>query len=178
MYPDPCGYNTPATKKAQEAIARVWNLRTEAGIPDGATVVCVRGNHDQVGLASLFRGGPALEFGRGQGTHRDLLGLRWAGFTGVRAVGDRGADPAQDAKLQQRIERLPAADVLVAHMPAAGLLDTDERCGYGHTALLTYMSTHSPRLFMHGHVHESKGITSFGSTVVSNAATTWHVLDV
>jgi Icc-related predicted phosphoesterase len=176
MYADPYGYRTRQT----EAFQKTWQLngRSYFGTPD-APLVCVKGNHDCVPLAPLF-GGDAIELDSAS-SPKIIEGFKIGVLTGVRVFKhSTGWDLAQDQRMAERVAALSAdIDILIAHVPAGGLLDDDGERGYGVPALRPWLIEAQPKLFCHGHVHEAAcEPVYFGDTLISNAATRYNVIEI
>ena len=69
-----------------------------------------------------------------------------------------------------------AVDIVISHSPPFGVLDSGGwvlgrgKENYGSPALAEYITRHSPRLVICGHVHEGWGHAQIGSTEVYNVA--------
>ena len=159
------------------------HLRARFGTP-GAPVACCRGNHDFVGIAPLFAGGPVFEIGEDPERVWEILGLRIGGVRGVKRHRGRWSDELDAAEFDDRARRLPSdLDVLVTHAPPEGILDEIPGESIGSPALRAYVARHDPslpplRAHLYGHVHEAKGKVAFGGTVFSNASRGWNVIDI
>lgn len=177
MYPDPYGYQSRESRDHQAT----WRpeLRAKFASPE-APIVAVRGNHDLWPLFPIFGGAaPVYEVSSVRDVY-NVLGLRVGGFYGVRAISrTRGPVLEQDGRLEERVAGLdPDLDLLITHMPSAGVLDHDGYMSYGHDALRRWVLLQQPKLHCHGHIHEAAGMDRLLDTVVSNAATTHHVIDL
>ncbi len=67
-------------------------------------------------------------------------------------------------------------NIMISHGPAYGLLDKvlprgwDRTENVGSTCLRNYLEINKPKLLVHGHIHESRGVVRFGNTVIINAS--------
>jgi uncharacterized protein len=104
----------------------------------------VRGNHDSEG---------ALEAVGAEDLH--LRSLDWGGLT---FAGFGWADESQ-------VARLPAADVLLTHVPPAGVNDDpDDPLHRGSPALRAWVERNEPRLLLHGHTYPALPVGRLGPT--------------
>jgi uncharacterized protein len=95
----------------------------------------VRGNHDAAGALAAV-GAEDLHLSR-----VELGGLSFAGFGWT-----------EEARAGELLARLPAADVLLTHVPPAGVNDDpDDDMHRGSAALREWVEEHQPRLLLHGH---------------------------
>ena len=75
-------------------------------------------------------------------------------------------------------------DILVAHAPPFGILDGLKTNGhFGLQVLRDYLDGKLgdfplPKAILCGHVHESNGTETYNGVLISNAATTFHILEV
>jgi Icc-related predicted phosphoesterase len=62
--------------------------------------------------------------------------------------------------------------ILISHGPAYGILDEVLPFyeSVGSTVLRNYIEMHQPKLLLHGHIHESRGVRKIGNTYVINAS--------
>lgn len=85
-------------------------------------------------------------------------------------------------EMSVRIAAIPVVDVLVSHGPMAGILDVNsygEHCGCPQMERgIRWGAGVTPKAYLHGHIHESHGTASYGGMIVSNAATTQHILEI
>lgn len=68
------------------------------------------------------------------------------------------------------LDSLGRRDVLIAHSPPRGVLDSDGRGNYGTAALRKYIHKFEPSVVICGHVHEGYGTQVIGHTRVYNVA--------
>lgn len=133
------------------------------GNPD-APVVCVRGNHDFIELASLFLGCPLVY----ELIDNELLEVPIAGRK-LRVTGHRGIpwiygtwnDETQHPDLLDRVRRMPEADLFLTHYPPAGVLD----------------SSMPPGLSMGGGWAESYGLEGMANQIMHKAVDTYEITD-
>jgi uncharacterized protein len=105
----------------------------------------VRGNHDAPdALARL--GVEDLHLSR-----IELGGLSFTGFGGGPRYSRDGNEWTEE-EAERMLERLPAADVLLAHSPPAGVNDEpDDPVHRGSPALRAWVDLHGPAWLLHGH---------------------------
>jgi Icc-related predicted phosphoesterase len=181
MYPDYYGYRSMSTEMAQHESS----LEFSEFLPCDAPVVCIRGNHDMRPIKDLFR--RSLRVYEIDSSRVSILvrvpvlknTLKIGGFWGIRNIHPIGKDVIQDVILAKRVESLAYdLDVLITHLPPAGLLSSCGRYDHGLSELRTYLFDHKPKLHCFGHVHESFGLDKFRDTIVSNAATGFNVINL
>ncbi|MEA2419636.1 MAG: uncharacterized protein QOE60_1842 [Thermoleophilaceae bacterium] len=106
----------------------------------------VRGNHDA---------DDALEAVGVEDLHlrrRELGGLSFAGFGGSPRYSPHGGNEWTEEEAEQMLHGLPAADVLLAHSPPAGVNDElHDRAHRGSPALRDWVERHQPGWLLHGH---------------------------
>jgi Icc-related predicted phosphoesterase len=153
-----------------------------------APVVCCRGNHDFVDLSSMFSGGPVFEIShdpiRISAWHYREGPMKIGGVRGVNRHHGRWSDELTHEEFADRVARLPSdIEILVTHAPPEGILDTFESESIGSSALRSYVARHDPSLtplkaHFFGHVHESRGTLTIGTTVFSNASRGSQIIDL
>jgi Icc-related predicted phosphoesterase len=171
-------------QKQEEWIQKVGSISNIFGTPD-APVVVVRGNHDFTDLAPLFSGSKVYEIGNDASVAHEVIGLRIGGCRGIPYIVGFWSDELSDADFDDRVRKLPNdLDLIVTHSPPQGCLDQfppgvslGSRALAGHL-LRSNIIGRAPRAVMFGHIHESCGKGYYGSTVVSNAATTVNVIEI
>src|SRR4051812_18828259 len=106
----------------------------------------VLGNHDpedrleQLGIRDLHL------------ARAEVGGLSFAGFEGCVRYGRGGVHQYTQRQAQRLARRLPAADVLLAPAPPAGVNDEpDDPAHVGFEALRAWVERHEPRWLLHGH---------------------------
>ena len=123
----------------------------------------VRGNHDAADALTLL------------GVHdlhlrRETAGeLSFAGFGGSPRYSRHGDNEWTEEEAAAMIERLPPADVLLAHSPPAGVNDEpDDPVHAGSPALRAWVERHEPAVLLHGHTLPPPGrrTTRLGPTRV------------
>jgi Icc-related predicted phosphoesterase len=90
------------------------------------------------------------------------LHLRVVEWGDLTFAGFGWTDEEQAAEL---LERLPAADVLLTHVPPAGVNDEpDDPVHRGSPALRAWVEQHWPRLLLHGHTYPAMPVGQLGPT--------------
>jgi len=180
--PPPWGIRWPVSHQ-EEPFQRDWikaHVGEYAALPASrAPLLIVRGNHDYIDLAPLFRDWPGLvhEFVDEPQTIK-IGGITFGGFRGVPPISDCWADECTERVLKMKCEALYPLDVLVTHCPARGYLDRcDDGDLAGSTAVRQYLDSNKTRAHLFGHIHESRG-TSYDGLELSNAATTVNIVDL
>jgi uncharacterized protein len=128
---------------------RAWieSLRM-LGIPR----IGVHGNHDPDDLLA------ELEVEGLHGRRTSVGGLSVAGFEGCVRYGRGGPHQYTQRQATKLARKLPAADVLIAHCPPAGVNDDpDDPAHVGFEGLRAWVDRHQPRHLLHGHVHPMPG---------------------
>ncbi len=76
-------------------------------------------------------------------------------------------------KLRRTIKKHNGFDILLAHSPAFGLGDGEDRAHVGFKSFVTLLDTYSPKYFFHGHQHLNYGrlkrTTQYKNTTIVNA---------
>ena len=113
----------------------------------------------------------------------EYKGFMWYGFPYVPTI--RGEwnwekDPTDlKQEVNNMISRIKEAgyldklDILVAHCPPNGILDLDDGCNIGNrfmNSAINYALRQPLKLYLTGHVHQSRGYIEHGETLISNAA--------
>ena len=128
---------------------RAWieSLRM-LGIPR----IGVHGNHDEEGLLT------ELEVEDLHGRRTSVGGMSVAGFEGCVRYGRGGPHQYTQRQATKLARKLPAADVLIAHCPPAGINDDPEDPAHvGFEGLRAWVDRHQPKHLLHGHVHPMLG---------------------
>lgn len=123
----------------------------------------------------------------------EYLGITLYGFPFIPQLNNNLNFEKDSNQMRQEVEkfikRLKDADkfnslnILVAHCPIAGILDFSYNHG-GHLGnshmsnALFYQLIKKPELYCCGHIHEDHGLKTIDGMVVSNAATTWNIIDL
>lgn len=116
-------------------------------------------------------------------------GLKFYGFPFIPFLAGEWNGECFGDQMQREVRRIKdvilehKVDILCAHCPIYGILDLylEEHCGNQQLAdLLSYGIDRDkwPKALLCGHVHEGNGITDLDGMLVSNAATTVHLLDI
>jgi len=117
----------------------------------------------------------------------ELKGVRFYGFPWVPVFGSWNymvSSEERRARLAPALELLDEGkiDVFVAHGPMRGVLDRNgdgERCGSRVMREAMQNAKIPPKLFLHGHIHESAGVHGWSrGVIVSNAACVQRILTV
>ena len=140
-----------------------------------APVLYVHGNHDHHYDESPPEGCICID---------DLVytyqGLRIAGLGGCMRYNNQGYQYTE-REMRSRVQRLRLRllprrkiDILVTHAPAAGMGDGEDIPHRGFQCFYQLLDHHSPKYFVHGHVHlnynwKSKRINTYKDTTVINA---------
>lgn len=170
-------------RRRESDLQRRWcerqDFRSHLGNPD-APVVVVDGNHDFTELAPHFK----------RDFHDVLMGtftlpgteLTFGGIPFVPPISGEWNWERNEADIRDQIDCLPDVDVLVTHSPPHGVLDEFE--GHlGSQAIRAYverrMRSERPlRAHLFGHIHGRHGVRREGEVLFSNAATTFHELEI
>ena len=112
----------------------------------------VHGNHDPSDLLQ------ELEVEDLHGRRTSLGTVSVAGFEGCVRYGRGGPHQYTQRQAAKLARKLPAADVLIAHCPPAGINDDPEDPAHvGFEGLRDWVDRHRPRHVLHGHVHPLPG---------------------
>ena len=141
------------------------NYRKLLGNQD-ADVVVVRGNHDFLHLAKMFKGGPVHEIVT-PAQIIDVQGIRIGGFRGINALNGEWSDELTKEALHHRVGSLSKQlQILVTHAPPKGILDKVGEYGRGPRVGIDALATHITeqlyndgplKLHCFGHIHECFG---------------------
>lgn len=181
--PPPWGIRWPNAYQ-EEPFQKEWvekNAEQYSALPASkAPLIIVRGNHDFIDLAPLFRFWPGrvYEF-MDEPSWIAVDGFCIGGFRGIPPINDCWADENTERVLAAKCEALGKVDVLVTHCPAYERRDRcDDGRRIGSTAVREYVDTHRPRAHFFGHIHESAGKATVNGTLFSNAATTINTVKI
>ena len=146
------------------------------------------GNHDFVDafeLESLFQENKIKAYC----LHDKVVsfgGMNYYGFPYIPRIGDRWNYECTEEELAEHsnnlIDKIDEINCIVAHAPLYGILDNHVQY-YGNSILLNKlmysgcMGT-TLKYFMHGHMHESPGVSVVNNVLFSNAATTSNIIEV
>jgi len=148
-----------------------------------APILYVHGNHDERYEKKPPEGCICIE-------DRVVLcrGLRIAGLGGSMRY-KPGPHQYSDKEMTKRARKLrfplwrsKGLDILVTHSPMLGVGDSGDLAHRGFTAFREMADRYHPRLFVHGHVHQSYDFRfrrerEYGETKVINAWTS-HFIDI
>lgn len=148
-----------------------------------APILYVHGNHDERYVKKPPEGCICIE-------DRVVLcrGLRIAGLGGSMRY-KPGPHQYTDKEMCRRARKLrfplwrsKGLDILVAHSPMLGVGDSGDLAHRGFTAFKEMADRYHPRLFVHGHVHQSYDFRfrrerEYGETKVINAWTS-YIIDI
>ncbi len=130
----------------------------------GVRKLGVRGNHDRP---------DALEAVGAEDLHLRRLevdGRSFCGFGGSPRYSREGANEWTEDEAATLLEQVPAADVLLAHSPPAGVNDEpDDPAHRGSPALREWVLRNEPAWLLHGHTHPhpARRVTRLGATRVA-----------
>jgi len=132
----------------------------EVGLPK----LGVRGNHDAPGALAAV-GVEDLHLRR-----IDCGGLSFSGFGGAPRYSATGNEWTEE-EAELLVERLPAADVLLAHSPPAGVNDeADDPVHRGSPALRAWVERNRPSWLLHGHTlpNPARRVSRLGPTRIAH----------
>lgn len=82
----------------------------------------------------------------------EVDGLAFSGFGGSPRYSEEGGNEWTEEEAEERVGRLPAADVLLTHSPPAGVNDDpDDPAHRGSPALRRWVERNRPAWLLHGH---------------------------
>jgi len=181
-------YNLPYSLPGSPAHQERW-LRTQqtrfVDLARGKPFLFCPGNHDFFDPVPILRewGIEAYDL-----TERvvEVAGWRFYGFPYCPWAGGVYNYEIKPPEMRGRLDSMlgflhsDAFDVLVAHCPPFGVLDTaKDGQQYGNTAMRDAFAPEEnrrPLLYLCGHIHPSAGVKTVRDMPVSNAATTKRVL--
>jgi Icc-related predicted phosphoesterase len=170
--------NIPLEIARQTEELKYWamDMKDSLGSPD-APIVCVRGNHDYISLAPVFKGCNLVhEFT--DNARIEINGISICGHRGIPYINGYFSDEFRKPELIEKFKNLPEADIVVTHYPADCVLDA----GYGLEEIANHMMyswNKPPKYHCFGHIHEMGGqIQELGGIRFSNAACTMNVLEL
>ena len=153
-----CGdFAASGSRKNQRAAARRLDdfLARQTHIPEK---IVVQGNHDPDSPAKvLFPNSKAL-YVRSSST----LMINGVSFA-LEPYSRRMAFRSFRNRMSPSVPSLPACDILVSHEPPKGILDLTYHgfsAGSAYLRELVEHAEHKPRLWLCGHIHESRGVIS------------------
>lgn len=127
------------------------------------------------------------------GNDMEVSGLKISGFPYINYINGywnyeiRSQEMLKDIflmRIGKWIKNNSFPDILVTHAPPFGILDGLQTDGhYGLQVLRDYLDGKLgdfplPKMILCGHVHESNGTEKYNNVLISNAATTFHLLEV
>ncbi len=124
-------------------------------------VKAVTGNMDDLHIARILRDNNWLLDGR----------IEVYSDNGTAIAGIGGLQPLQDLKrVAADLSRVTYNRLLIlSHYPAHGFLDiTYSGVHAGLYELREFIEEFKPIIFMHGHIHEARGIARYGATLIVN----------
>lgn len=132
------------------------------------------GNHD---IFFQQYAGPCLQELRARRVHAltptgpcvTIDGVRFAGCPFVTNLPNWAYNTDEDS-LWGYLDSIGRRDVMIAHSPARGVLDSDGKGHYGTGAMRKYLAKFEPEILICGHVHEAHGSTTIGRTHVYNVS--------
>jgi Icc-related predicted phosphoesterase len=129
------------------------------------------GNHDFVDPTPII-GGINISY-----KQVEVMGYKFYGFPAIPFIKGEWNHETLPKQMGELSHEVLACDILVCHCPLAGLLDV---AGYGNGFLANRFNYELdwPKAILCGHYHETHGITKIDDCIVSNAATTYHIVDV
>jgi uncharacterized protein len=123
----------------------------------------VRGNHDAKDALELV-GAEDLHLARAE-----VGGLSFTGLGGSPRYSRKGTNEWTEKQAARLVERLPTADVLLAHSPPAGVNDEpDDPAHSGSPALREWVERNEPAWLLHGHTRPNPAmqVSRLGATRV------------
>ena len=180
--------SSPTQRRKHEALWQSqWILangeRLRTWIGDLPFIYCT-GNHDyttgeqellDVGINAVCINDRALDL-----QEHTLYGFPWT----PALRGTNWNDKLNTQEMSERISAIPySTTVLVAHGPIGGILSLDDQGVEAGCSSLRYTLDYDQlncnlTAYLHGHIHESHGVSMYGKMLVSNAATTQHVIEL
>lgn len=134
----------------------------------------VPGNHD---LFFSYYSGPCIQELKNIGVtpltpSRPLIEISGVRFGSCPFVTNlpNWAYNADEDTIWGYLDSLGRVDVMIAHSPPRGVLDSDGKNQYGTQALRRYMAQYEPEIVICGHIHEGYGTQVVKRTHVYNVA--------
>lgn len=151
----------------------------------GRPVILVNGNHDYIDPVPIFRA-HGIHAVNVEGRVIDLHGFRFMGLPDIPWMGGEWNHERQEDEIDEHFNMIMdyEPDVVVAHCPPYGILDTPDAYGGAHigsTAISNALSyrDHVPLAYLCGHCHERGGRKDMvRGMIVSNAATSANVIEI
>jgi len=179
---------TAAKRKAEIEFQKIWLLTNIKAIKEwikGKPFIWSSGNHDFLNPCQILNdnGIEAIDLDNKVVEYKSFV---WYGFPYVPKIRNCWNFECTPDELRKEVNtflrRLKDAkmfdrlDILVAHCPPDGILDTYDAKKEQHignpfiNSTITYQLTNPLKLYLCGHAHPSNGVLSIGSTTFSNAA--------
>lgn len=182
-------------KKAEAVFQSEWlclNINNMKKWLQDSPFLFILGNHDFINpviMENLLKseGINAINLTEKVVTHE---GVNFYGFPYIPYISGDWNYECQIPEMQVEVNKMVAQlnekyiDVLVCHAPIYGTLDlTWGNEAVGSTVIaeaLDYKISKEmmPSYYLHGHIHENSGIMLRGNLLVSNAATTQHIIEL
>jgi Icc-related predicted phosphoesterase len=163
---------TRGNRHVEPAFQKDWVRKNEQNfknwIGDKLFLFCP-GNHDFIDPCSILR-----EFGLN--AHNitdkifDFMGKKFYGFPYIPFMGNEWNFELFPDAMGKKVDTL------------VNLINNNmykHNCGNRFMAnALSYRLNKLPIAYLHGHIHESYGITNFETMLISNAATVWQIISI
>jgi len=118
-------------------------------------------------------------------------GVTFYGFPYIPAIGGNHWNYEREIpEMQVEVDKMVGVlnlnqiDVLACHAPISNCLDlslSNQVLGSGviaHALNYKIKTEMLPKYYCHGHIHEANGLTTRNGILISNAATTFHIIEV
>lgn len=193
----PNSHHVMTGNKVQEAVFQMKWL--EDHVTDlkqqlqGHTMLFVLGNHDFLNpdMMSQFLNSEGVAAVNLTDQRVNHMGVNFYGFPYVPSIGGNIWNyerelPEMQVEVDKMVDAINATytDVIVAHAPIHKCLDLS----YGNMILGSSVIANAldykinkdmmPTTYLHGHIHEANGLTVRNGMLVSNAATTYQIVEV
>lgn len=175
-------------KKFQEKWMRQYANDLKKCIKNKPFIFC-SGNHDFINPCNILKeyGAEVIDT---DNKVVEFMNYSWYGFPYVPIMNNNWnwEKNSQDMKIEvdkflkklKSVNKYNNLDILIAHCPIYSILDRvrNENIGNQHMATaLSYQMQTMPKLYLCGHVHESFNYTWLNNMFVSNAATSYRIID-
>lgn len=187
--------NMSSGNKVQEAAYQLeWlqnNIHHMKQWLQGHTFLFTLGNHDFLNqdLMSQVLNSSGIKAISLQDSIVEFEKVKFYGFPYVPAINGSFNYEREIPEMQQEADKMLAkisaerADVLVCHSPLANMLDLYNGKHLGSSVLsdmLDYKleSNMQPNYYLCGHIHSSHGLAMRNNILVSNSATTQHIIEL
>lgn len=139
-----------------------------------APLFYVPGNHD-----TSYENNPPEGCDSIDGKLINFKGIRILGLGGSMKYNGNPPYQYTDSEMEKRVKKLEKEikksggfDILVTHAPALGINDGEDICHKGFKCFRDLIDKHSPKYYVHGHMHLNYGIKSrifnYNNTIVIN----------